>query len=139
MSDPVRFRRTRVVAPEDVDFLGHVNNVVWLRYVVELAEAHARSLDLGSRIVRERGGQWIVRRHELDYRANAEPGEEIVEETWVESMRGARSIRRSRFTRASDGEELVTACTEWAFCDAKTLRPRRIPPELAAVYLKDGG
>ena len=43
MSQPGVFERTRVVSAEDLDQLGHVNNVVWLRFVVELAEAHARA------------------------------------------------------------------------------------------------
>ena len=134
MSGPAVFRRSRRIASDDVDFLGHVNNVVWLRFVVELAEGHAASLDLGSRIVREKGGQWIVRRHELDYHDNAGVDEEIVEETWVESMRGARSVRMSRFSRASDGSKLVAATTQWAFVDAQTLRPKRIPAELLGIY-----
>ncbi len=134
MSEPAVFRRSRIVAPDDVDFLGHVNNVVWLRFVVELAEGHAASLDVGSRIVREKGGQWIVRRHEVDYHDNARVDEEIVEETWVESMRGARSVRLSRFSRASSGTQLVTATTQWAFVDAATLRPKRIPAELLGAY-----
>ena len=134
MSEPAIFRRARRIAPDDVDFLGHVNNVVWLRFVVELAEGHATSLEVGSRIVREKGGQWIVRRHEVDYHDNAGVEEEIVEETWVESMRGARSVRRSRFSRASDGTQLVAATTQWAFVDATTLRPKRIPPELLGIY-----
>ena len=135
MSEPESFRRTRIVEPGDVDFLGHVNNVVWLRYVIEVAEAHARSVD-GKEMLRRAGAQWIVRRHELDYHGNAGSGEEIAEETWVESMRGARSVRRARFCRASDGTELVSSTTQWAFVDAATLRPKRIPRELADLYLK---
>ena len=137
MSEPLVFRLPRVVAPDDVDFLGHVNNLVWLRYVIEIAEAHARSLDAGARILREKGGQWIVRRHEIDYLDNAGSGDEIVAETWVESMRGARSVRQARFVRASDGTDLVRATTQWAFVDATSLRPKRIPLELIALYTCD--
>ena len=133
MSEPEVYRREREVTADDTDFLGHVNNVVWLRWVVEIAEDHAKSHDVGSRIVRERGGQWIVRRHELDYLANAEVGEPVVCETWVESMRGARSLRRARFSRP-DGAVLVATLTHWAFVDATTLRPRRIPRELLQVF-----
>lgn len=133
MTDRV-FRRTRVVEPGDVDFLGHVNNVVWLRWVVELAEAHASRGTHGATLAREDGGIWIVRRHELDYHLSALPGEEVVEETWVESMRGARSVRLARFTRPSDGAALVSARTEWAYVDADSMRPRRIPRALVEAF-----
>ena len=128
------FRRTRVVAPEDIDELGHVNNVRWLQFVAELATAHAalHGGDLAS--LRAQGALWIVRRHELDYLRPALPGEQIVEETWVEKMTGAKSERHSRFTRAADGAVLANAVTIWAYVDAKTLRPTRIPESLRARF-----
>ena len=131
---PEIFRRTRVIASADIDELGHVNNVRWLQFVAELAAAHAtlHGGDLAS--LRAQGALWIVRRHELDYHRPALPGEEIVEETWVEKMTGAKSERHSRFTRASDGTLLVSAVTTWAYVDAKTLRPTRIPESLRARF-----
>jgi acyl-CoA thioester hydrolase len=141
VSDPV-FRRARTVRDRDVDALGHVNNAVWVGFVVELAEAHARSLGLGHAAVRAMGMFWIVRRHEIDYLAPALAGEEIREETWVEELRGARSLRASRFTRVSDGTELVRARTQWAFVASDTMRPRRVPAEIAArfpLHVPEGG
>lgn len=132
MSQQGMYERTRVVRAEDLDQLGHVNNVVWLRFVVELAEAHARASG-GSEIVREAKGLWLVRRHELDYRGNAGLGEELAEQTWLESMKGARSVRASRFTSAH-GAVLVEALTQWAFVDAGSFRPRRIPRELLDAF-----
>ena len=63
-----------------------------------------------------------MRRHEIDYHRPALPGEEIVEETWVERMTGAKSERRSRFTRASDGAPLVRGAHDLG------LRRRGDPP-----------
>jgi len=129
MSDPV-FKRTRVVVPGDCDELGHVNNVRWLAFVGELAGAHALRHGSDNETLREQGALWIVRRHEIDYHRSALPGEAIVEETWVETISGARSVRHSRFTRAESGELLVSAITTWAYVDAKTQRPRRIPADM---------
>ena len=124
------FRRTRRVRDEDTDALGHVNNVAWVRFVVELADAHSRAVGLDWAAYRRIGGLWIVRRHEIDYARAAIPDEEISEETWVELARGARSVRRSRFLRSEGGELLVEATTHWAFVDTKTQRPKRIHPEV---------
>ncbi len=128
------FRRTRVVDPRDIDELGHVNNVRWVAFVGELAAAHASKRGSDNDALRESGAIWIVRRHEIDYHRSALPGEEIVEETWVEEMSGARSVRCSRFTRAADGVLLVSAKTTWAFVDSLTQRPKRIPAELLARF-----
>jgi acyl-CoA thioester hydrolase len=109
-----------------VDELGHVNNLVWVRLVLDLATAHSDSVGLDARAYREMGAWWIVHRHEIDYHAPAFPGEEILEETWISSMRGARSIRESRFTRVTDNALLLSARTTWAYVDGESHRPRRI-------------
>lgn len=119
------FRRTRVIEPGDIDELGHVNNVTWLYFVVELADAHSSSVGLDLDAYRDIGGLWIVRRHEVDYRGQARVGDEVIEETWVASFKGARSVRETRFTTL-DGRELVHAVTHWAYIDAATQRPRRV-------------
>jgi acyl-CoA thioester hydrolase len=128
------YRREREVEPIDIDALGHVNNAVWVRYVVELATAHAKAAGFGWREDRKLGGQWIVSRHEIDYLRPALQGERILEETWVREFRGARSMRCSRFTRVIDSTPLVRALTLWAWVDPHTLRPRRIPEEILVGY-----
>lgn len=123
------FRRHRTVAPRDIDLLGHVNNVVWVRYVVELAAAHADALGVGFESTRKLGGIWIVRRHDILYHANVSGGATIQEITWISSLRGALSVRHARF-ESEAGAVLVEAHTEWAYVDAATLRPRRVPASL---------
>lgn len=127
------FARERVVADADLDALGHVNNVVWLRYAIELAEAHAEAVGMGAAALGRRGLAWVVRRHELRYHRAAGPGTRVVGRTWVETMRGARSVRRTRFETAS-GALLMEACTEWALISLASGRPRRIPPSLVAAF-----
>jgi acyl-CoA thioester hydrolase len=134
LSEPGVFARKRTIEPRHIDLLGHVNNVIWVEFVVRLADAHSSALGFGRERVRELGGQWIVRRHEIDYHASAVVGDEILEETWVEQMRGARSLRRSRFTRIGDRTLLVAGATHWAYCDPRTLRPTRIHAELLRAF-----
>ena len=138
MSDAVAFRRERTIEKRHIDLLGHVNNTVWVHFVVELATAHCESVGMGFERTRELGGIWIVKRHEIDYLLSALEGERVLEETWVESLRGARSLRRARFTRVSDGARLVEARTEWAFVDPTGQRPRRIPRDLQAAFVITG-
>jgi acyl-CoA thioester hydrolase len=117
-----------------VDRLGHVNNVVWVRFVVELAFAHSEAVGWDAEAYTALGAWWIVHRHEVEYHAPAFPGDALVEETWVREMRAARCRRESRFTRVADGTLLVTASTVWAFADAARGRPRRVPADLARAF-----
>jgi hypothetical protein len=64
MSHPGVFEHAFQVSREDIDRLGHVNNVVNLRYAQDAAVAHWYAVvdqDHRDNMV------WVVRRHEIDY------------------------------------------------------------------------
>lgn len=126
------------VRAEDIDELGHAGNVSWVRWVGELAAAHSRSVGLGLERYRELGVLWVVRRHELDYLGQAFEGESLVGLTWVESMRGATSLRRTLLRRERDGALLGRAATTWVLIELATGKPRRVPAELMARYGSSG-
>lgn len=128
------FRRERTVTEDDTDVLGHVNNLVWVRWIVDLAEAHATAVGFDLAATLATGGIWVVHRQEIDYHRGADPGEVIQEATWVSEMRGARSVRHSRFTGA-DGVVRLTAVTKWAWVDAKSLRVRRLPVQVKERFV----
>jgi acyl-CoA thioester hydrolase len=134
MTPPALFQRTRVVEQGHIDRLGHVNNLVWIKFVLELAHAHSTALGFDFDTTAAHGGIWIVHRQEVDYHQPALPGDEILEQTWLSEIRGARSVRQSRFTRQADATKLVSAVTHWAYVDANTLRPRRIDARLLEAY-----
>ncbi len=134
MTQAAVFRRTRTIEDEHVDQLGHVNNVVWIDLVIELAHAHASSVGMDFETTKNLGGIWIVRHHEIDYHQPALPSEEVLEETWISSLRGARSVRNALFTRVKDRARLVCAVTHWAYVDVRTQRPRRIDPRILAAF-----
>jgi acyl-CoA thioester hydrolase len=129
------FRSRRTVVERDLDALEHVNNVVWLRFVMELAHAHSEAAGLGLARLRELGGVWVVQRHELDYHRPAELGDEILEETWVSKMGGARSVRHARLRSVQEGSLHLEAVTTWAFVDPASGRPRRLPREVIDRFI----
>jgi acyl-CoA thioester hydrolase len=125
-----------VVQPTDIDELGHANNVVWVRWVNETAIAHSRAVGLGPDVYLAMQVVWVVRRHDIEYLLPALEGEELTALTWVETLRGATSLRRTLIQR--DGKVLARAATTWALIEATTGRPRRIPKEMMARYGFDG-
>jgi len=134
MIAPIVFRRKRVIEPCHTDRLGHVNNRVWVDFVLDLASAHSEALGIDFEACIQHGGLWIVHRQEIDYLRPAFPGDRIIEETWIELMRGARSVRHSRFSRQGDSSDLVCAVTQWVWVDPTTHRPRRIPRALLEAF-----
>ena len=129
MSSPVSppYRREVVAQPADIDELAHVSNLVYLRWVLEVAQAHSEAVGLDMAAYRDLGSVFVVRRHEIEYLRSAVARDRVILETWVESWRGASSVRRTRIVRAEDEVELARAATLWAFVALDSGRPERIP------------
>ena len=122
------FLRSRVVQNNEIDELGHVNNLVWVGYVVQLAMAHSRFL--GWDVIEKRFPEstWVIYSQEVTYHAPAFEGEELTEETWVSFIKGARCIRQ---TSIYSKDLLLSAQTTWVWTNRATGRARRIPVELS--------
>jgi acyl-CoA thioester hydrolase len=118
--------------PADIDGLGHVSNLVYLRWVLEAALAHSTAKGLDEAAYKARGQGWVVRRHEIDYVRTAFAGDELVVDTRVATVTAASSTRRTRIVRG--GELLARAATNWAYVDFKSGRPIRIPEEVKSLF-----
>jgi acyl-CoA thioester hydrolase len=125
--EPVRYERVSVVEPGDIDDLGHVNNVVYLRWVQEVAAAHWEATIAPEERV---DVAWVVLRHEIDYQHPAILGDRVVARTWVGTATAARFERHTEILRASDRRLLVRARSLWCPVNARTGRPRRLDPAL---------
>lgn len=118
------------VKPEHIDDLQHVNNVVYLQWVQDIAAEHwfASSAKLsGDPLV------WVAREHRIEYLAPAFLNDDLELKTYVEQMQGVASIRIVEISRAS---KVICKCTsQWILVDQQTMRPRRVPQEITDLFL----
>ena len=127
-----RFAIPITPTPADIDELGHVSNLVYLRWVLDVAMAHTRALGWDYAEYRALGAVFVVRRHEIDYVAQVTLGQELRAETWVDSWRMASCVRKTEL-RYQD-KVVARAATTWAMISFATGRPQRIPDELLALF-----
>lgn len=129
-------RHAIVVRPtaEDIDELNHVSNLVYVRWVLEVARAHSDVVGWDTAAYRELGSIWVVRRHEIDYAQSARLGDEVVLTTWVDSWKRVSSVRRTELVRRSDDRVLARAATTWAFVELESGRPTRIPASVQEAF-----
>jgi acyl-CoA thioester hydrolase len=130
-ADADRYELHITVQPDDIDQLGHVNNVVYLRWVQDAAVAHWRA-------AADPGDQarlfWVVVRHEIDYKRPAFLEDEIVAATWVGAAHGRDFERFTEVRRASDGRVLAVARTLWCPMDRATGRPTDVSEAVRARF-----
>jgi acyl-CoA thioester hydrolase len=120
------------VVHADIDELGHVNNIVYLRWAQEIAIAHWRSRasdDMVSAFV------WVVLRHEADYRAALTLGDEVEVRTHVDDApQGVAWARFVDIYKAGAEKPAVQIKSNWCMLDANTRRVKRIPPDIIARF-----
>ena len=119
------------VQPEDIDQMGHVNNVVYLRYAQDAATAHWFASASREQV---ENSVWVVRRHEIDYLRPAFKDDDLLARTWVGEATGATYERFVEITRPGDNEVLARVRSVWVLLDAKTRRPRRVTDELRSRF-----
>jgi len=126
------YSRTITVPKEVIDENGHVNNVVYVQWMQDIAVEHYASI--GGVQAQGTESTWVIREHKIEYFLPAFEGEEIEIRTWVENIRRVRSLRKYEFVRKSDGKILVKGETDWVFVDVNSGRPLAIPDMVVKVF-----
>ena len=119
------------IEPSDIDLMGHVNNVTYLRWVQQAATAHWTAVALPAD---QEKLLWVVLRHEIDYKLAALPGDGIIAVTWVGTATRLRFERFTEILRVSDRTVLASARTLWCPLDSKTLKPAAVSPAVRQLF-----
>lgn len=128
---PEIFKQNFIVPSSAIDGLDHVNNVIYLQWCLDAAEAHWIS-----KTTEEQRTTyiWFVLNHTISYKAQSFVGEALEIQTWIEYHEGVKSERRYKIIRPSDGKTIVEAKTLWCLVDAKTSRPTKIPNDISGLF-----
>jgi acyl-CoA thioester hydrolase len=117
------------ILPEDIDFMGHVNNARYLNWVQDAVVAHWQKLAPPDAVAKH---LWVALKHEITYRKPAFINDEVIATVMLEKIHGARAFYETLIKR---GEEVLAEVkSSWCCVDAETLRPARIAAEIAAHF-----
>jgi acyl-CoA thioester hydrolase len=118
------------IDPADIDFMGHVNNSAYLKWVQEAVVGHWRKFAPAEAVARH---LWVALRHEITYRKPAFLDDEVIAQVVLEQVHGAKAAYRTLIKR---GEEVLAEVkSSWCCLDAQTMRPARIAKEIVARFL----
>ena len=131
---PAIFEHHHTVLPEEIDALGHANNLTYLAWMQTAALAHSAAQGWPAERYHALGLGWVVRSHQIEYLRPAFAGQELVIRTWVAGFRKVTSLRRYKIFRPLDDRVLATGATDWAFINYRTGQPTRVPAEILAAF-----
>jgi acyl-CoA thioester hydrolase len=119
------------VQQRDIDDNDHVNNVVYLQWIFDVALAHWNASAPPE--MRETYA-WVATRHEIDYRREALMGDAIVARTWIGGVDSRKFERLTEIVRTRDEQVLARGTSYWALIARATGRITRIPPEMVTLF-----
>jgi len=122
------------VGDDDIDIQRHVSNVTIVQWMSQAAWEHSKALGYDLAAYEALGAWSVVRRHEIDYHHPAKLGDELVVHTWPSDLRKAVAERRHVITRPADGALIAEGLNVWAYVDAATGRPLRMPPAVREAF-----
>lgn len=114
-----------------IDVRGHVNNLVYLEWCLEIAEAHWESKATSEM---KKNFVWYVLHHSIDYKASVFESEDLKVETWIAHYKGAKCERHYKITRLADQKTIIEAKTDWCLVNALTQRPSKITEEISTLF-----
>ncbi|GGN42380.1 thioesterase [Novosphingobium indicum] len=121
MSHAIPHRFSIGIDPEDIDFMGHVNNASYLKWVQAAVLDHWRALAPTEAVAQK---MWVALKHEITYRKPAFLEDDVIATVLLERVQGARAFYETIIRR---GEEVLAEVkSSWCCVDAETLRPARL-------------
>lgn len=116
------------VTQESIDENQHVNNVVYVHWMQDMAlEHHALLLHKAQDTPNT---TWVARSHSITYLQPAFLGENLRVTTSICNVKRAGCVRLYTFTRLADGALLAKGQTHWVCIDKDSGRPKKISESL---------
>ncbi|EQB31792.1 acyl-CoA thioesterase [Sphingobium ummariense] len=129
MSNPIPHLYPIGIDPADIDFMGHVNNASYLKWVQAAVLDHWRAL-APSEVVA--GHLWVALKHEITYRKPTFLGDDVIATVLLEKVQGAKAFYETVIRR---GEEVLAEVkSSWCCIDALTLRPARLARDIVQRF-----
>ncbi|TYB77331.1 acyl-CoA thioesterase [Bizionia gelidisalsuginis] len=114
-----------------LDDLNHVNNVVYVQWVNDIAKAHWEKV--ASQHIKNKYF-WVLMSHTIDYKKAAVLNDTITVKTYIIESSSITSLRAVDMYNTETKELVAQSKTKWCFMNALTQRPTRITPEIEELF-----
>ncbi len=113
----------------DIDFMGHVNNASYLKWVQSAVIDHWQALAPAEAVAQH---LWVALKHEITYRKPTYLGDDVIATVLLERIQGARAFYQTIIKRGED--VLAEVRSSWCCLDAATMRPARIARDIVQRF-----
>ncbi|MGY2736213.1 acyl-CoA thioesterase [Sphingomonas glacialis] len=105
----------------DIDFMGHVNNASYLKWVQDAVVSHWQRFAPSEALATH---AWVALKHEITYRKPTFLDDEVIATVLLEKVQGARAFYETVIKRGED--VLAEVKSSWCCLNVETMRPARL-------------
>jgi len=121
------------IFPYDIDFMGHVNNVVYVRWMEIGRTKLLEAVGLPMAEIAEQGVVPVLRHTAITYKSPLQLGESVQASLWLADLRHASA--RMAFQFHSGDRLAAEGQQQGLFVDRTSGRPRRLSPQEKARFM----
>lgn len=128
------FEQEIIVQAQHLDALGHVNNVVYVQWMQDIAVHHSEALGLSLADYQRLNHAMVASEHHVKYRKACLQDDRIILRTWLGDLNGFSSVRHYIFYRPKDKHIVFQANTLWVCVEISTGKLKRLSPTFSYTY-----
>ncbi|GLK45894.1 thioesterase [Novosphingobium resinovorum] len=117
---------------DDIDFMGHVNNSIYLKWVQEAVIEHWQRVASPAAVATY---LWIALKHEITYRKPAFLRDRLTANVVLEQVRRESAFYETTIRRGS--EVIAEVKSRWCCIDAVSRRPVRVTAAVMACFFPE--
>lgn len=117
-----------------IDFIGHVNNIVYVQWMEIGRTKLLEAIGLPTHEIFDQGFVPVLVHTNIAYKSPLFLGDRVRVELWLSELRNASAVMQFRFYNAA----ATLAAEGWQkglFADRQSMRPRRLRSEERALFL----
>lgn len=133
MQNPIPFSKTIQVQKEVIDHFNHVNNLAYIKWVLDISKEHWNTVSPES--IRNQFG-WMILKHEVHYKKQAKLHDDLIIKTWIENYSTATSLRKTTILDTKTENLIFESKAQWCFVNLKTRKPTRLTSNILNPYFK---
>lgn len=127
-----------VVEPEQIDLLGHTNNVHYLGWLQDCAWAHSDARGVDGPFMSALGIAMAVRETRMTYLGATFAGDRLRVGDWITACDGRLRAQRSfQIIREADRATILRAVIDYVCIAIDSGRPTRMPTAFVRAYADD--
>ncbi len=128
------FEQVITVEEKHLDALGHVNNVVYMSWMQDVALAHSTALGLGMNEYLTFNHAMVASEHHVKYRKPCFAGDELILRTWLGELTAFATTRHYLFYRKQDRTVVFQAQSLFVCVELSSGKIKRLSPTFIHAY-----